>query len=87
MRSRLLASWVAENRLAEHRARGDWLPLGLQRGAASAGGLEFAWTEEVIATPNASFRRLDIRVRAPADETHTLAHLVGFIVNAPGSAR
>ena len=26
LRLRLFAGWVAENRLAEHRARQDWLP-------------------------------------------------------------
>jgi len=87
LRSRLLATWVAENRLAEHRARADWLPLGLQRGTTSEGGFEFNWLEEVIATPNAAFRRVDIRVFAPGEETHTLAHLAGFLVNAPGTAR
>jgi len=87
LRSRLLAGWVAENLLAEHRARADWLPLGMQRGAAREGGLDFAWREEVIATPNAAFRRVDIRVFAPGEETHTLAHLAGFLVNAPGTAR
>lgn len=87
LRSRLLATWVAENRLAEHRAYANWLPLGLQRGAGREGGLDFSWTEEVIATPNAAFRRVDIRVSASSDESHSLAHLVGFIVNAPRSGR
>ena len=87
LRSRLLAGWVAENILAEHRARADWLPLGIQRGAAREGGLDFAWREEVIATPNAAFRRVDVRVFASAEESHSLAHLAGFIVNAPGPRR
>ena len=87
LRSRLLAGWVAENLLAEHRARADWLPLGIQRGTSREGGLDFAWREEVIATPNAAFRRVDVRVFATAEESHSLAHLAGFIVNAPGSAR
>lgn len=87
LRSRLLAGWVAENLLAEHRARADWLPLGMQRGTARQGGLDFAWREEVIATPNAAFRRVDVRVYTSAEESHSLAHLAGFIVNAPGSVR
>jgi len=87
LRSRLLAGWVAENLLAEHRARADWLPLGIQRGTTREGGLEFTWREEVIATPNAAFRRVDVRVYADADESHFLAHLAGFIVNPPGSRR
>ncbi|MHB8667857.1 MAG: type II secretion system minor pseudopilin GspI [Burkholderiales bacterium] len=84
LRARLLAGWVAENLLAEHRARADWLPLGIRRGNASEGGLDFAWREEVIATPNAAFRRVDVRVFATAEELHSLAHLAGFIVNVPG---
>jgi len=87
LRSRLLAGWVAENLLAEHRARADWLPLGIQRGTSRQGGRDFAWREEVIATPNAAFRRIDVRVFATAQESHSLAHLAGFIVNAPGAAR
>ena len=87
LRSRLLAGWVAENLLAEHRARADWLPLGIQRGTSREGGLDFAWREEIIATPHPAFRRVDVRVFATAEETHSLAHLAGFIVNSPGSGR
>jgi len=87
LRSRLLAGWIAENRLAEHRARADWLPLGIQRGKDSEGGLEFVWREEVIATPNPAFRRIKIDIFADGDESHSLAHLFGFIVNAPGAVR
>jgi general secretion pathway protein I len=87
LRSRLLAAWVAENRLAEHRALADWLPLGIQRGKYSEGGREFVWREEVVATPNPAFRRIEIDIYAEADESHSLAHLFGFIVNAPGAVR
>jgi general secretion pathway protein I len=83
LRARLLAGWVAENILAEQRARGVWLPLGMQRGLVHQGGIEFAWREDVIATPNSLFRRVDIRVFLVAEESHVLAHLVGFVVRAP----
>ena len=87
LRSRLLAGWVAENRLAEHRALSVWLPIGLRRGTVREGGVDFAWSEEVIATPNAAFRRVDIHVYPAEDESRSLAHLAGFIVNAPGAAQ
>ena len=80
LRLRLLAGWVAENRLAEHRARGDWLAVGIARGTERQGGIDYAWREEVIATPNDSFRRVDVFVSAPADESRALAHLTGFVV-------
>ena len=83
LRLRVFAGWVAENRLAEHRARGDWLPLGIGRGTQSQGGVELAWREEVIATPNSAFRRVDVFVSAPAEESRALAHLTGFVVLPP----
>ncbi len=86
LRLRLFAGWVAENRLAEHRARGDWLGLGIGRGEQSQGGVDFVWREEVIGTPNPAFRRVDVFVSAPATrsgESRALAHLTGFVVRPP----
>lgn len=83
LRARLLAGWVAQNVLAEQRARGDWPAPGLQRGTQPQGGIEFVWREEVIATPNVMFRRVDIRVYIAPEEAHALAHLTGFVVNMP----
>ena len=87
LRSRLLAGWVAENLLAEQRARGDWLPLGIQRGAGRQGGIEFAWREEVIATPNSAFRRVDVFVFAAPEESRSLARLTAFLVQPPGTVK
>ena len=87
LRLRMLAGWVAEDRVAEHRARGDWLPTGVGRGKQNQGGIEFAWREEVIATPNPAFRRLDVYVSAPAEEARPLAHLTGFVVQPPPGSK
>lgn len=87
LRARLLAGWVAENMLAEHRARGDWLPLGIQRGRERQGGLEFAWRREVVPTPNRAFRRVDVFVSAAPDEAHVLAHFTAMVVNPPETSR
>jgi len=84
LRGRLFAGWVAENLLAEQRARGDWPSLGILNGTQRQGGIEFSWREEVISTPNAAFRRVDIRVFAVPEEAHALAHLSGFVVRPPG---
>jgi general secretion pathway protein I len=80
LRARLLAGWIAENHLAEHRARGAWLALGTARGTERQGGIDYLWREEVIATANDSFRRVDIFVALPAEESRALAHLTGFLV-------
>ena len=85
LRARLFAGWVAQNILADQHSRAQWLAPGIQRGTQRQGGIEFAWREEVIATPNAAFRRVDIRVFATPEETHSLAHLTGFVVNPPSN--
>ncbi len=87
LRLRMLAGWVAENRLAEHRARGDWLALGIGRGMQQQGGVQFAWREEVIATPNAAFRRVDVFVSVPAEESRSLARITGFVVQPPPGSK
>jgi len=87
LRAHMLAGWMAENLIAEHHARGDWLPLGIRDGAGHQGGAEFAWREEVVATPNAAFRRVEVRVFAAADESRSLARLTGFVVQPPRSIK
>jgi general secretion pathway protein I len=87
LRARMLAGWVAENRLAEHRAYGAWLPPGIVHGEERQGGVYFTWREEVIATPNPDFRRIDVFVYAVADDAYPLSHLTGFIVNPPVTQR
>lgn len=89
LRLRTLAGWVAENRLAEHRARQDWLPLGRQEGTTPQGGITFRWVEEVQATPNAQFRRIDVKVWSvptpgEASATRMLGALNGFVTSPGG---
>lgn len=83
-RSRLLAGWVAENRLAEHRALGSWLASGITRGTQMQSGTQFYWREEVIASPNPAFRQLDIFVFSEPEEAQILGRFTGFSVNPPG---
>ena len=86
MRDRMFAGWVAENVLAEHRARGDWLPAGLSRGTQRQAGIELFWRTEVIDTPNPAFRRVDVHVFATSEENRALAHYTGFVVRPPGTS-
>ena len=87
LRDHLLAGWVAENLLAEQRARGDWPSTGILTGKSIQAGVEFGWREEIIGTPNAAFRRVDIFVYVGDDRTRSRARLTGFLVNPPGSVR
>jgi general secretion pathway protein I len=87
LRGRLLAGWVAQDLLAEQRALGEWPSLGILSGTKRQGGIEFAWREEVMSTPNGAFRRVDIRVFTVSGEARSLAHLTGFVVRPPGVSR
>lgn len=82
LRQRVLAGWVAENRLAEHHALRAWLPVGESAGQTQMGGDAFAWRETVSATPNGQFRRIDVVVSA--ESGRELARLTGFLTG-PGS--
>jgi general secretion pathway protein I len=87
LRTRLIAGWVAENILAEQRARNIWLPVGMQQGTEHQGGTAYRWREEVISTPNSAFRRVNISVYDVVDETHAVAHLVGFVSQPPSISK
>jgi len=80
IRDRLLASWVAQNQLAEHRARRDWLPVGVYHGDAVEGGMRFRWEEKVSSTPNTQFLRVEIRVFAQDKADAALGTMSGFLV-------
>jgi len=84
IRNRLLASWVAQNRLAEHIARRDWLPIGVIRGEDEQAGVRFLWEEKIGGTPNFQFRRIEIRVFSEDDPEHAAASLSGFMVKPGG---
>ena len=80
IRDRLLAGWVAQNRLAEHRARRDWLPVGVFQGEATQAGTLFRWEEKVNSTPNTQFMRVEIRIFAADRPGVALSTMTGFLV-------
>ena len=80
MRMRVLADWVAQNRLAEHAARCDFLPPGIQNGEDTQAGIRLKWKEEISTTPNPAFRRIAVSVSMPEDEDYALRRLNGFLV-------
>jgi general secretion pathway protein I len=79
-RTRLLAGWVAQNRLAEMRASGRFPPIGANEGEVTMAGQRFFWREEVKGTPNPLFRRVDVSIHAGRGDSHALSRLSGFAV-------
>lgn len=83
LRARLLGGWVAENQLNEDRARARWLPVGIVRGRQQQAGIDFHWREDIRATPNPDFRRVDIEVFTGSDDAQAVARLTGFLFQSP----
>src|SRR5204862_524250 len=68
-RQRLLATWTAEDRVAELRARRLFPSTGATQFRASQAGMEMVVDETVSDTPNVAIRRVDLAVAdAPAPQ-------------------
>jgi general secretion pathway protein I len=50
-------------------------------------GFEFAWREEITDLPSPAFRRVDVFVYEPPEQSRVLAHLTGFLLYTPQAAR
>ncbi len=86
LRMRTLALWSAENRLTSIRVENDrdWPVLGKATKDCSQGPVQLRCDEEVFATPNPFFRRVEITVFAKDTTTPRLAKLTGFATKLPG---
>lgn len=62
LRASMMATWSAENRLAQIRLAHDWPPLGQRRFDCPQGELLLVCEENVFATPNPFFRRVEVSV-------------------------
>ncbi|RPH60707.1 MAG: type II secretion system protein GspI [Burkholderiales bacterium] len=82
LRSRTLAQWSAENRLAQIRIAREWPNPGRRQYDCSQASVALVCREDVIQTPNPLFRRVEVSVYAE-DGTFRLARLVGFSTRLP----
>lgn len=62
MRTAMMAGWSAENRLAQLRLSHEWPALGQRSFACAQGDLQLVCEENVSATQNPFFRRVDVCV-------------------------
>lgn len=62
LRIAMMATWSAENRLTQIRLAREWPPLGERRFDCPQGALALRCSEEIIATPNPAFRRVQVSV-------------------------
>ncbi len=62
LRASMMATWSAENRLAQIRLAREWPALGQRRFNCAQGELQLVCEENVLATPNPFFRRVEVSV-------------------------
>jgi general secretion pathway protein I len=84
LRARLLADWVAQDRLEESRAMREWPSVGVREGDVEQANVSFHWREVVAPTATRQFRRLEIMVTTKADPDSILARQV-VTIGDPGS--
>ena len=81
LKSRTLALWVAQNRLANAQLADPWPSLGTSSGDAEQAGARLIWRETISGTPNPAFRKVEIAVAEPQTPDYSLARLIGYIGN------
>ena len=85
LKQRLLASWVAQNRLAEHTARHAWPDIGTRSGDVEQGGIPMHWEEHISTTPNTLFRRIEIVITPTSEPKYQAASLTGYLAAPQGA--
>jgi general secretion pathway protein I len=62
LRAAMMATWSAENRLTQIRLAHEWPPLGERSFACPQGEWPLRCNEQIVATPNPAFRRVELSV-------------------------
>ncbi|MBC3861686.1 type II secretion system minor pseudopilin GspI [Undibacterium jejuense] len=82
LRVSLMATWSAENRLAQIRLAREWPPLGDSNFDCPQADLHLVCEEHVIATPNPSFRRVEVLVFENNKPDRRIIKLTQVVPNA-----
>jgi general secretion pathway protein I len=82
-RNHMLALWLAQNIVTEHIARGDWLVPDTTTSEQEFAGRHFVVRQEVKATPNPRFERMDVMIADREEPARTLQHSVAFLTSPP----
>lgn len=78
-RHRLLATWAAQNRVAELRARRIFPAAATTRLTTEQGGMALVIDEVVTETPNPTIRRVDLAVADARDPGRALGALTAYV--------
>ncbi len=81
LRSKILASWTAENRMVQIRLAREFPPFGKRAFDCPQGDLPLVCEEEVLTTPNKNFRKLEIIVHDSNNPTRRITRMVQLVPN------
>lgn len=81
LRASMMATWSAENRLSQIRLAREWPPFGKRSFGCPQGDLELVCEEEIIATPNVNFRRVEVSVFDAANPQRRIIKLSQIVPN------
>lgn len=79
-RNHMLALWLAENTVAERTARQDWPETGTTSDEETFANQRFLVRQEIMATPNPQFRRLNVTVSTQEEPERALQRSVAFLI-------
>ena len=83
LKLRMLAQWVAQDRIAQATLDQARPASEVREGSALQAGIRFRWRERFGATPNPVFRRIEISVRAVDQPEYELARVVTYVPRPP----
>jgi len=78
-RARLLATWAAENRAAELRARAIFPNTGTTSLEAAEGGISFTIEQVVSDTANPAIRKVELSVSDSREPARVLTRLSAYV--------
>ena len=79
LRASMMATWSAENRLGQIRLAKEWPAMGKRSYNCPQGELPLTCEEEVLATPNPFFRRVEVSVFDADHPEHRIIKLAQVV--------
>lgn len=81
LRASMTATWSAENQLSQIRLAHEWPAFGKRSFACPQGDLQLVCEEEVLATPNPNFRRVEVSVFDSQNPERRIIKLAQIVPN------
>ncbi len=79
LRDKVFALWVAENRLAEIRIKGEWPRLGSRSGEMEMANYRWHWKSQSVKTVTDDLRQITIEVRKKPDDEFPITSLLTYM--------